>query len=126
MSLPSSERWFSLTIRRNRKSYIFANLILIAIMIAVIAVLYAFESSTRAREAIFFIFFAPYIVAQYFLTAQRLRDFGVTGWLALLWIAIAALPEEFSAAASAAFLLVLCTVPGTAGANRYGPDPLQE
>jgi uncharacterized membrane protein YhaH (DUF805 family) len=96
------------------------------IMALVISVLFFFEVRLRSGQIIYFLFYIPFLIAQYFLTAQRLRDFGVTGWLSLLWIAIALLPPTYSGAFSLAFLLVLCAVPGTEGDNRYGSDPLQE
>ncbi len=102
-----------------------ANLMLFIIMACVIGVLIFFEVRVRAGQIIYFLFYIPFLLTQYFLTAQRLRDFGVTGWLALLWIAIALLPPPYSGAFSLAFLLVLCAVPGTEGDNRYGSDPLQ-
>ena len=125
MSLPASEFWFSTTVRRNRKSFIFANVLLLLIMVLVGGVLVFFDVSLRSGKIIFYLFYIPFLIAQYFLTAQRLRDFSVTGWLSLLWIAIALLPSPFSGAFSLAFLLVLCVVPGTEGKNRYGTDPLQ-
>jgi len=126
MSLPASEFWFSTTVRRNRKSFIFANVFLMLIMAFVICALFFFEVRLRSGQIIYFLFYIPFLIAQYFLTAQRLRDFGVTGWLSLLWIAIALLPPPYSGAFSLAFLLVLCAVPGTEGDNRYGSDPLEE
>lgn len=126
MSLPASEYWFSTTVRRNRKSFILANVFLLLIMALVTGALIFFDVRLRSGQVIYFLFYIPFLIAQYFLTAQRLRDFGVTGWLSLLWIAIALLPPPYSGAFSLAFLLVLCAVPGTQGENRYGSDPLQE
>lgn len=126
MSLPASEFWFSTTVRRNRKSFILANVFLFLIMALVTGALIFFDVRLRSGQIIYFLFYIPFLIAQYFLTAQRLRDFGVTGWLSLLWIVIALLPPPYSGAFSLAFLLVLCAVPGTEGENRYGNDPLQE
>jgi len=125
MSLPASEFWFSTTVRRNRKSFIIANAFLVLIMALVIGALIFFEVGLRAGQMIYYLFFIPFLIAQYFLTAQRLRDFGITGWLSLLWVAIAFLPPPYSGVFSLTFLLVLCAVPGTEGDNRYGSDPLK-
>lgn len=125
MSLPATEFWFALSVRRNRKSFMLANLILLTFMAGVIFCLQFFDVRLRAGRIIYFAFYIPFLMAQYFLAAQRLRDFGVTGWLALLWVAIAVLPPTYSAAFSLAFILVLCSVSGTEGDNRYGSDPLQ-
>jgi uncharacterized membrane protein YhaH (DUF805 family) len=95
-------------------------------MALVTGALIFFDARLRSWWIIYFLFYIPFLIAQYFLTAQRLRDFGVTGWLSLLWVAIALLPPPYSGAFSLAFLLVLCAVPGTEGGNRYGSDPLQE
>lgn len=103
-----------------------ANFFLLLIMALVTGALIFFDVRLRSGQIIFFLFYIPFLIAQYFLTAQRLRDFGVTGWLSLLWIAIALFPPPYSGAFSLAFLLVLCAVPGTEGENRYGSDPLQE
>ncbi len=125
MSLPAIEFWFSHSVRRNRKSFIIANLILFIIMACVIGTLIIFDVRLRAGFIIFFLYYIPFLIVQYFLAAQRLRDFGVTGWLALLWIPIAMLPSPYHTVASLVFLLILCSVPGTEGDNRYGSDPLQ-
>ena len=103
-----------------------ANGVLLAIMASLIGILIFFEVRVRSGQIVFILFYGPFIVAQYFLTAQRLRDMGVTGWLALLWVTIALVPPSYSEAFSLAFLIVLCAVPGTDGDNRYGSDPLKE
>ena len=48
------------------------------------------------------------------LLAQRCRDFGWTGWAALLCL----LPYG-----GMAFTFALAFIPGTDGPNRYGPAP---
>ena len=126
MSLPASEYWFSTVVRRNRKSFMFANAFLLAILALVIGILAFFDVRLRSGQIIFLLFYIPFFIAQYFLTAQRIRDFGVTGWMALLWVPIALLPPPYSGAFSMTFLIVLCAIPGTEGDNRYGSDPLKE
>ena len=123
MSLPPSEHWFSSSIRRNRKSFIYANILLIFFMVFVVTLLYFFDASQRAGDLIFFIFYLPFVIVQYFLTAQRLRDFGVSGWFSLLWLAIPFAPEETRLFLPLGFLFVLCSIPGTKGNNRFGEDP---
>lgn len=124
MSLPATEFWFSTSIRRNRKSFMFAVMMLWLVMALVVGGLVFFDAGLRAGKFVFYLFYVPFVVANYFLTAQRLRDFGATGWLALLWIPIALLPQPFSIVTYLTFLIVLCAVPGTVGDNRYGVDPL--
>lgn len=124
MSLPATEFWFSFDVRRNRMSFIFANLILLFIMALAIFGLWFFEVRIRSGRIIFFLFYVPFLIAQYMLSAQRLRDINLTGWLALLWFPIGLLPEQYNAAAAVTFLIVLSAVPGSIGHNRYGDDPL--
>ncbi|WP_428372625.1 DUF805 domain-containing protein [Pelagibacterium lentulum] len=111
--------------RRNRKSFILALVILNGILLAVGAGIGFFGAPSRVAVVIFWFFFVPYFICSYFLTAQRLRDFGLTGWLALLWVVIGVLDDGVRAFATLAFALVLCSIPGTQGYNRYGPDPLE-
>jgi uncharacterized membrane protein YhaH (DUF805 family) len=89
-------------------------------MATVLLGLWFFEAKGRQWAIIFMIFFAPYVICTYFLTAQRLRDFNQTGWLALLWIPIGTADNYVGGAASLAFIIALCAIPGTQGPNRYG------
>ncbi|MDB9857911.1 hypothetical protein OAC63_05970, partial [Amylibacter sp.] len=84
MSLPASEYWFSTTVRRNRLSFMIANVILVVIAVIVVGALYFFEANSRVAGIVVLIFYVPYFIAQYFLSAQRFRDLGLTGWCALL------------------------------------------
>lgn len=79
-------------------------------------------------------------VWMFFLAAPRLRDIGVTGWLSLMpfvagfaqgfaksagWIdeQTAQLVMTIIGAASLVFILLLAVIPGSKGANRFGPAP---
>lgn len=124
MSLPVAEYWFSFSVRRNRKSYMFATLLLTAVMFAVVGVLWFFGPKRRVGDVIFLLFFIPYVICGYSLTAQRLRDMNVTGWLALLWIPVGVADRFIGGAASLTFYIILCAVSGTKGENNFGPDPL--
>jgi uncharacterized membrane protein YhaH (DUF805 family) len=125
MSLPATEFWFSASVRRNRKSFIFASVLLIAVWGGVLLALWFFEARSGVAEWIFLLFFIPLVVCTYFLTAQRLRDMNLTGWLALLWIPVGIADKYVGGAVTLAFLIVLCVVPGTKGPNSYGHDPLE-
>ncbi|WP_352686818.1 DUF805 domain-containing protein [Mesorhizobium australicum] len=125
MSLTATDEWFSTSVRRNRKSFFLASILLIVLMLVVIAALAFFTRGSLRGQWIFFLFLVPFVICTYFLAAQRLRDMNVTGWLALLWIPAGIADTYVGGAASLAFLIVLCVVPGTQGDNRYGPDPLQ-
>ena len=124
MTLPASEHWFSTSVRRNRKSFFFAAVLLTGFLLLVLAGLWFFEAPKRAGLLIYLLFFIPYVICTYFLTAQRLRDMNLTGWLALLWIPLGIADRTVGGALSLAFFIVLVVVPGTAGDNRYGPEPL--
>ena len=129
MSLPATDYWFSLSIRRNRKSFLIATVSLWAVAIAVVLALIFFSVPDRAALFLGFIFGVPWVFVYWNLSAQRLRDFNVTGWLVLLWIPINLLQggyAELSAILSLAFWIILLFVPGTKGENRYGADPLEE
>mgnify|MGYP003775513081 CR=1 FL=1 len=125
MSLPASEYWFSTTVRRNRLSFMIANVILVVIAVIVVGALYFFEANSRVAGIVVLIFYVPYFIAQYFLSAQRFRDLGLTGWCALLWLPVGALSEYFGTIFVLGFLLILIALPGTKGRNKYGEDPLE-
>jgi len=118
------DAWFSLSIRRERKSFIYASLLLITLLVAVFAGIAALGISNNAKLFIFLIYGAMGVFVSYTLTAQRLRDMNVTGWLALLWIPIGFASEELKSFATSVFLLALWVIPGTDGTNRYGESPV--
>lgn len=127
MSVPAEDSWFSCSIRRNRKSFFVANIYLIGILAALVAAVYFFQIRGAAALLFCIAFGLPWVFVSYNLTAQRLRDLNVTGWLSLLWIPVNMMYNEYfvlSSALSTAFWVVLLFVPGTEGDNRYGSDPL--
>lgn len=123
-SYPALEDWFSTSIRRNRKSFVLATIALFAVLVAVMAVVFWFSKTKDGFLLVMLPFGFAYFVCSYLLTAQRIRDMGLTGWLALLWVPVGMADTYLHGAASLAAWIVLCAVPGTAGPNRYGPDPL--
>jgi uncharacterized membrane protein YhaH (DUF805 family) len=124
MSVPALEHWFSVKIRRNRKSFVLANVALIVIFCISYFVWLYFAQASHGESLGFVIFGIPTSICSYFLVAQRLRDFGVNGWFSLLWIPVNVLEGEVRIAITLAALLVLCGIPGTPGANRFGANPL--
>ena len=129
-SYPALEDWFSTAIRRNRKSFMIASVALFAVLAVVYFVISWFTPPRQDGNYTwsFVLVFAPfaiaYIIGAYLLTAQRLRDIGLTGWLTLLWIPVSMADTYLHGAATLAAWIVLFTVPGTQGPNRYGPDPV--
>lgn len=97
---------------------------LFIVMLVVFLIASWFKPSNRAALFVYAPFVGAYLICSFTLTAQRLRDMGLTGWLALLWIPVNMVDAYLHGAASLAAWIVLCAVPGTKGPNRYGPDPV--
>ncbi|MEQ9643620.1 MAG: DUF805 domain-containing protein [Alphaproteobacteria bacterium] len=136
MSKPVMSDLFKFSGRRNRKSYLFFLLGVIAIEIVLTAVFGAagglaggmMDDGAAANPdaaggmaigmtVVLGVIFLVVVVMSIAVGAQRCRDFGWTGWAMLLvlvpfigWI----------------FALALIFIPGNQGPNKYGPDPLQE
>ena len=119
-----AENWWSVSVRRNRASFLVATLCLIAILAAVGLIINFFPGNINAKRVIFNVFSFATSVAFFFLAGQRLRDFNLTGLLVFIWIPIQMLPMEFRLSISACYYIVLCVVPGSIGPNRYGEDPV--
>jgi len=76
----------------------------------VLGALFGAFKASGAAVVIFLAVYAGMAIFHVWLAVRRSRDFNVTGWLALL---------VFVPLANLAFLFV----PGTDGANRFGPKP---
>lgn len=127
MSVQATEEWFSTSIRRNRKSFMLA-LMLLSGVLAVGFLLTMWIAQTGKGQLIGTVILAvPGILGSYLLGAQRLRDFGVSGWWTLLWVPLGFIENEaVSQAVGTLSFVALCAIPGSPGPNRFGPDPLQE
>lgn len=125
MSTPALDHWFSVSVRRNRKSFILSMIALFVTFAAAYFVWLLFAETIRGKNIGLLVFGIPAGICSYLLAAQRLRDFGVSGWFSLLWIPINATQGSVQSALTLAALLVLCGIPGTVGSNKFGPDPLQ-
>ena len=123
MSVPALEGWFSPSIRRNRKSFILAMIGVAGVMLGSFVAI-RFFAKTPAGGSLWLAFLVPAIVCTYFLTAQRLRDMNLTGWLALLWIPIGIVDKSIGGVVTPIIFIALCAIRGTSGPNKYGPDPL--
>jgi len=119
MSKPVTEDLFSFSGRRNRKSYIFASLLIFAVILVVwcIAGIISYASNGYALFIVAGLISIPAAVAGWALGSQRCRDFGWSGWAMLItlipyvgWI----------------FAIAIMFIPGTQGPNRYGPDMLPQ
>lgn len=111
-------------VRRNRKSYIIALLTVSAVMFGSLLIVNWFSRTSVGNRLWFWAFAIPAVICTYFLTAQRLRDLNVSGWLTLLWIPINALDKSVAGYTLAPVVVFLLSViPGTSGPNKFGPDP---
>lgn len=70
------------------------------------------------------------VIAFILVSVRRLHDIGMTGWFLLLWPVLIVLIETSSdktsgvtAMSQVAMEAILMMVPGTVGANAYGPEP---
>lgn len=117
MSKPVFEDLYAFSGRRNRQSYaIFTLGYLVVVFIAVLLFPGLLTGDLTPQEWVLVtILMLPVSIASWAVVAQRCRDFGRSGWLALLcavpyvgWI----------------FALVILFIPGNRGSNRYGRDPL--
>ena len=116
--------WFSPMGRRNRKSFVLASLALYLSLGLLLLIWLFFAETHRARMIGLLLLGAPAILSGYFMTAQRLRDMNLSGWIALLWIPIGMFDNPAKGAFSWAAIIILCFVPGTSGPNKFGHDPL--
>lgn len=115
MSKPVFEDLFSFEGRRNRKSYIYFSLAMIALSIVLGFVLVPIAVGTGGVGMVLFVLFLPILVSSWAVGAQRCRDFGWSGWAIL----IAMIPYV-----GVLFALAILFIPGNQGANRYGADPV--
>ena len=117
MSKPVFEDLFSFTGRRNRKSYFLVALSLLALLLLATMVAGGMMASSSEGGAVILlvVLAIPFVIANLAVTSQRIRDFGWTGWAVLIGL----IPYV-----GFVFQVALLFIPGTQGANRYGPDPL--
>lgn len=118
------ENWFSLSIRRERKSFIFASISLFFLLLMIFIFIGWIDLSGKTKSIFYFIYFLMGLTCSYTLTAQRLRDVNMTGWLALLWVPISFADDSIRATLTSAFTLALWVIPGSKGENEYGPSPI--
>ena len=109
MSKPVLQDIFKFNGRRNRKSYFLYLLLYIIAWAGVVFI--------AVLTYVGWILVIPLIISGWAVAAQRCRDFGWTGWAAL----IALIPYV-----GFLFSLAILFVPGNVGANRYGQDFLED
>ena len=119
MSKPVFEDLFRFAGRRNRLSFFLAALSQVvgfAILFGVLLAAAATGSDVVLVGALLAcgVPFLALCVSAWAVAGQRCRDFGWTGWAALITL----LPYV-----GWIFAIALCFIPGTEGYNRYGPDP---
>ena len=116
MSKPATEDLFTCSGRRNRKSYILASLLLIAIVLGLWCVFGVLASASGNYVLLIVpaLLCLPAAFVGWMLGAQRCRDFGWTGWAILITL----IPYV-----GGIFAIAIMFIPGNRGANRYGVDP---
>ena len=74
MGITFLEDWFSVSIRRNRKSFFLATATLTVLLTGIALIIYLLDIGQRSKVWIIFAFAIPYFICGYTLTSQRLRD----------------------------------------------------
>jgi uncharacterized membrane protein YhaH (DUF805 family) len=120
MSKPVFDDILSVSGRRNRLSYTLFFLACLTLLFTV-TVLFVLVGTIAGEDVgtfnalVWLIGTLPLAWASLAVTAQRCRDLGWSGWLAILGL----VPYV-----GFVFHLALAVLPGIVGANRYGPDPI--
>ena len=124
MSKPVFQDLFTFSGRRNRKSYIgFVVMTFVVLLVIGISMVQLTPSLPSNQDVVIYpgvfalFLLLPLMVAGWAVAAQRCRDFGWTGWAALILL-IPYIGQFFA--------IALMVIPSTIGANRYGPDPLNQ
>ncbi|MDE2007641.1 MAG: DUF805 domain-containing protein [Rhodospirillales bacterium] len=117
MSKPVFEDIFSFSGRRNRKSYLLYGLAVFVLLVVLYGILFAIAAAAHAwwPIALVYLLMIPLAISGWAVVSQRCRDFGWTGWAALITL----IPVV-----GFIFAIALWFIPGNPGTNRYGPDPL--
>lgn len=127
MGVPVFSNWLRFSGRRNRKSYLVIFLIFFVAMLAIEIILGRLFLSGAIPSYMFWIYFVimiPIKFVYFVITAQRLRDFNLSGWFVLILIPIAFFDQDAYGLPSLAVTFFIMIIPGTRGDNRYGPDPI--
>ena len=124
MSKPVLSDLFTLSRRRNRRSYFLYSLLSFIVLIILWTIaLNSSDSASKNHDEFFIaiimaiILTIPFEISAWIVGAQRCRDFGWTGWAILL---------VFLPIFGWAFYFAVFFIPGNQGFNRYGPDPLSD
>jgi uncharacterized membrane protein YhaH (DUF805 family) len=124
MGMPILSEWFSFSGRRNRKSYILAIVALFAITTFAIVIWCLFAQTGSGRIVGILLFGLPMEIFTYLLSARRLRDMNISGWLCLSGFFLNFFSKPIELIFSLIIIVVLFCVRGTRGANKFGADPL--
>ena len=110
-SHPFYEGWFSPSGRRERLSFVLANVSASAVYIGIFFAISLFPIARSTENLLQILFGLLFVAAGYMLTIHRLRDIGLSGWFSLLWLLIGMLSAEYHVAFTLAFWFVLALVP---------------
>lgn len=117
--------------RSRRSEYwwvVLFNLIVFTVLGILLGVLGGFNPETGEMGPLGFVFIGilglyglAIIIPSIALFVRRLHDINQTGWI-YLGLIIASIIPFIGLLASIAMIVIAC-IPGTAGPNKYGPDP---
>lgn len=117
MSKPVLSDLFTFSGRRNRKSYVFYHVSLVAMALVgfIVATLLSVMAPVVGLMSwgVYIIAMAAMTVSGFAVTAQRIRDIGYSG----CWVFLYLIPYVGFAAS-----LALYFVPSNPGENKYGPS----
>jgi uncharacterized membrane protein YhaH (DUF805 family) len=86
----------------------------VSVLVATLALILVIETSFGNHPGLTLATLALHAWIAICVTAKRLHDLDATGWLS---IPVVLIPIA---------VILVGSFPGTAGANRFGPDPLQK
>jgi uncharacterized membrane protein YhaH (DUF805 family) len=105
--------------RASRMEFWMFSLFQTIVMVGVVAVLMALDTSSERSKAlcgsVFMLTFVALIVPSLAVTVRRMHDIGLSGWILLLHLA----PMGLGSLA----LFILCCIDSQRKDNRYGPNP---
>lgn len=131
--VPVCEKWFTYSGRRNRLSFVCSSLLLLAATLLIFCYMRAINDIGAGTLLVIMI---PFGFVFLVLAAQRLRDIGFPGWIVIIPAVLIGSVCSNSAISWwvigivfffwLAMIFLLSFRQGTAGENRFGPDPLEE
>lgn len=105
---------FSFSGRASRREYWMFSLFYSLILVAIILTIAVFKTSPTVSGVLLVVFLLGLTVQSWAVAVRRLHDANYSGWIALT----ALIPVV-----GGLIFMVLLSLPGTKGKNKFGPDP---